>query len=148
MQAFTFSLSGTEKDISVFLISSATPVRAHTLGVAVARVGAHGAHHGLSLAAVLIHGTSIAHGDGRGDNMGTLEGIVAHAIAVGQDFSGVLLVLGVLDEFLVLARATLSDAAEGEDEDGEDQHASDHARDDVLGLRAEAVPFLLDALDG
>jgi hypothetical protein len=138
-----------QEKISVFLISSPTPVRAHALRVAVAGVGAHGAHHGLCLAAVLVHGTGIAH-DGRSGDLGTLEGVVAHArhaVAVGQDFSGVLLVLGVLDEFLVLAGAALSDAAEGEDGDGEEDHAPDHAADDVLGLRAEAVPFLLDVLN-
>lgn len=48
----------------------------------------------------------------------------------------------------MLAGAALSDAAEGEDGDGEQDDAPDYAADDVLGLGAEAVPFLLDALNG
>lgn len=133
---------------SVFLVASPTPVRAHTLRVAVARVRAHGTHHGLCLAVVLVHGSCIAHGGGNMD-LGALEGVGAHARhagAVGHDLGGVLLVLGILDEFLMLARTALADAAEGEDGDGQEHDATHHAADDVFGLGAEAVPFLLDAL--
>lgn len=97
---------------------------------------------------VLVHGACIAHGGGDTD-LGALEGVGAHARhagAVGHDLGGVLLVLGVLDELLMFAGTALADAAEGEDGDGEEHDATHHTADDVFGLGAEAVPFLLDAL--
>lgn len=99
---------------------------------------------------VLIHGAGVAHGRCDGD-LSTLEAVIAHArhaVAVSHDLRCVLLVLGVLNQFLVLAGAALADAAEGEDANGQENDAAHYAADDVLGLWAEAVPFLLDALDG
>jgi len=119
---------------------------------AIAWVGAHGTgtHHGLRLAAVLEADACVTHHGGSGDmNTALVEGLSAHprhTIAVGHDLCGVLLVLGVLDQLLVLACPSLSDAAEGKDDDREQNYATNDTADDVLGLLTEAVPFLLDAL--
>lgn len=55
-----------------------------------------------------------------------------HVGAVSHDLSVHLLVLGVLDEFFVLAGAALADAAEGEDEDGQGDNATYYTDDDVF----------------
>lgn len=55
-----------------------------------------------------------------------------HVGSVSHDFSVHFLVLGVLDEFLVLAGAALADAAERKDEDGQGDDATYYADDDVF----------------
>jgi hypothetical protein len=69
-----------------------------------------------------------------------------HVCSVGHDLALHLLVLGVFDQFLVLASATLTNAAEGEDQDGKTNDTADNTDDDVFGSWAEAAPFLRDGL--
>ena len=108
----------------------------------------HAAHHRLSLPIVLEGCSSIAH-DWRNMHRGPV-GLVkphfGHVGTVGQHFSRVLLVLGVLNQSLVLPSATLADTAECKDRNNQKEHAGHNADDDVFRGLGETVPFLFDGL--
>lgn len=134
---------------SILLVASPTAIRAHTVGVTISWFRRHGpGDHGLRLATVLVHGPGATHYR-RHSILRRLELIAplpAQVVPVRQHLGRVLFVFGVLDQFLVLARSSLLDAAE--DEDGEDQdHDSDNdTNDDPFGGAGEPVPFLFHAL--
>lgn len=57
----------------------------------------------------------------------------SHIGTIGEHLDGVLVIFGVLDEFLVFACAALANTAEGEDGDAEQGDAADDADNDVFG---------------
>lgn len=99
------------------LISSRATERVDVSRISIPGSGASHAHHRLRLGIVLERASGITH-DGRHMDRRPLGLVIAHTGhigTVGQDFGGVLLVLCVLDQLLVLTRATLADAAERKD---------------------------------
>lgn len=103
----------------------------------------------MRLATVLVHGPGTTHYRCHSIlcRLELIAPLPAQVVPVRQHLGRVLFVFGVFDQFLVLARSSLLDAAE--DEDGEDQnHNSDHnTNDDVFGRLGESVPLLFHALD-